>query len=127
MAEDLQLWLAGRPIRARPASPVEKIWRWSKRNPLPATLAALLLLALTGGGTALWSALQTSRQNLHDSLISQASALRETGVLGNRTRAIRALEDAIRLRASPASQGELTSALAGFPMAGGAGCIPTPG
>ncbi len=112
MAGDFQLWLAGRPIRARPASVMERTLRWSKRNPLPATLAALLLLALTGGGAALWSALQTSRRNLHDSLISQASALRETGVLGNRTRAIRALEDAISLRASPESREELTSALA---------------
>lgn len=112
MAEDLRLWLAGRPIRARPASRVERIWRWSRRNPLPASLAALLATALTVGGAALWKSLQTSRHNLQSSLVAQASALRETGRLGNRTQAIGALDQAIRLRPSQEAQVELTSALA---------------
>lgn len=112
MAEDLRLWLAGRPIRARSASRVERVWRWSRRNPLPASLAGLLATALTVGGTALWKSLQTSRHNLQNSLVAQASALRETGRLGNRTQAIGILEQAIRLRPSPEARVELTSALA---------------
>ena len=112
LAVDLRLWLAGRPIRARTASSAEKLWRWSRRNPLPAALAALLAGALTFGGAALWNALQTSRLNLHDSLLAQARALRESGLLGIRTQAIQALDHAIRLQPSPASQAELSSALA---------------
>ena len=38
MAEDLQRFLAGKPIVARPVGRVEKAWRWSRRNPLLAAL-----------------------------------------------------------------------------------------
>ena len=34
LAEDLERWLEGRPIIARPISPIIGVWRWSKRNPV---------------------------------------------------------------------------------------------
>src|SRR5262249_16429988 len=40
LAEDLERWLEGRPIVARPVSPPVRIWRWSKRNPKLATSVA---------------------------------------------------------------------------------------
>src|SRR5436189_2118348 len=33
LGADLERWLAGRPIVARPVSPPARIWRWSKRTP----------------------------------------------------------------------------------------------
>src|SRR5437016_3066999 len=43
LAEDLERWLEGRPIIARPVSPPVRVWRWSKRNPkLAGSLAACL-------------------------------------------------------------------------------------
>jgi eukaryotic-like serine/threonine-protein kinase len=51
LATDLERWLDGRPIVARPVSPPTRIWRWSRRNPkLVATGLAGLLL----GATAIW-------------------------------------------------------------------------
>jgi serine/threonine-protein kinase len=51
LATDLERWLDGRPIVARPVSPLVRIWRWSRRNPkLVVTGAAGLLL----GATAIW-------------------------------------------------------------------------
>jgi len=51
LAGDLERWLDGRPILARPVSPLVRVWRWSWRNPkLVATAAACLLL----GGAAIW-------------------------------------------------------------------------
>lgn len=50
LAEDLARSLAGRPIHARPVSPVERAWRWSGRNPALAAVAALLAGALLAGG-----------------------------------------------------------------------------
>jgi eukaryotic-like serine/threonine-protein kinase len=45
LAEDLERWLEGRPIVARPVSPPVKLWRWSKRNPLLAgSLAATIII-----------------------------------------------------------------------------------
>jgi serine/threonine-protein kinase len=45
LAEDLERWLEGRPIVARPVSPPVTLWRWSKRNPLLATAALVCALA----------------------------------------------------------------------------------
>ena len=50
-ATDLEHWLGGRPIVARPVSPPARIWRWSQRNPklVGAATAGLLL-----GAAAVW-------------------------------------------------------------------------
>src|SRR5204862_6272032 len=51
LAEDLERWLEGRPISARPISAPARIWRWSRRNPkLVATGVAGLVL----GAAAIW-------------------------------------------------------------------------
>jgi serine/threonine protein kinase len=51
LAADLERWLDGRPILARPVSPPARIWRWSRRNPkLVGAAAAGLLL----GAAAVW-------------------------------------------------------------------------
>jgi tRNA A-37 threonylcarbamoyl transferase component Bud32 len=49
LAEDLKNWLAGRPISARPVSQTERAWRWCKRNPAVAVLAASVALSLILG------------------------------------------------------------------------------
>ncbi len=51
LAADLERWLAGRPIVARPVSPPARIWRWSQRNPklVGAATAGILL-----GAAAVW-------------------------------------------------------------------------
>jgi serine/threonine protein kinase len=45
LAADLERWLDGRPIVARPVSPPARMWRWSQRNPklVGAATAGLLL------------------------------------------------------------------------------------
>ena len=51
LAADLERWLDGRPIVARPVSLPARIWRWSQRNPklVGAATAGLLL-----GAAAVW-------------------------------------------------------------------------
>ena len=47
LAEDLERWLEGRPIIARPVRAPSRVWRWSRRNPIVAgAFSASLLLAL---------------------------------------------------------------------------------
>jgi WD40 repeat protein/tRNA A-37 threonylcarbamoyl transferase component Bud32 len=49
LAEDLERWLAGEPIQARPTGQAERLWRWGRRNPLVASLSAVVVLVTLGG------------------------------------------------------------------------------
>jgi len=49
LAEDLERWLEGRPIIARPVLSPVRVWRWVRRNPILACFgAAVILLVVTG-------------------------------------------------------------------------------
>jgi hypothetical protein len=56
LAEDLERWVRGEPIAARPAGRLGRAWRWCRRNPALAVLtgataaSVLLLLAKAGVG-----------------------------------------------------------------------------
>jgi WD40 repeat protein len=46
LAEDLEGWLAGKPIRARRIGQPERVWKWAKRHPGVAALGGLLALVI---------------------------------------------------------------------------------
>ncbi|MHB1561589.1 MAG: serine/threonine-protein kinase [Isosphaeraceae bacterium] len=49
LADDLERWLRGEPIEARPVGPVVRGWMWCRRNKLVAAAAMLALASLIGG------------------------------------------------------------------------------
>jgi serine/threonine protein kinase len=61
LRDDLRAWLDGRPIAARPVPQFERLLSWSRRNPLPASLAATLVVTLITGVTLLSMALARAR------------------------------------------------------------------
>jgi serine/threonine protein kinase len=60
LAGDLNRFLEGRPITTRPVSPIEHAWRWCRRQPVIAALAATLLLTLIGSFLGLLGLLRRS-------------------------------------------------------------------
>jgi WD40 repeat protein/serine/threonine protein kinase len=48
MADDLKRFVEDRPVRARRVSEAERLWRWCRRNPLPASLLAAVASLLIG-------------------------------------------------------------------------------
>jgi TolB-like protein/Tfp pilus assembly protein PilF len=54
LAEDLERWLEGQPIAARPLSSPAMVWRWTRRNPIVAGMAALLLALGLVAGAVMW-------------------------------------------------------------------------
>jgi serine/threonine protein kinase/WD40 repeat protein len=108
LADELDRYLAGEPIHARPSGPVERALRWCRRKPaLARTLGAailLLLLILTGLPIALVrinnarQAAEASngnyRQELYSALLDQARATVLSGEMGHRELALKALKQA---------------------------------
>ncbi len=63
LAEDLQRFLEDRPIKARRASPFERLWRWSRRNKaLAALTASTFILLLVIAAVATVGYVSTARQ-----------------------------------------------------------------
>ncbi|AOS43540.1 Serine/threonine-protein kinase PknB [Lacunisphaera limnophila] len=124
---DLENFLAGRPIHARPPSPAGRLGRWARRNP---ALAAALAIIATGTVAAttllvernhqLHAALARSeiaeadaRLALRDSLFAQARGVRQSGRTGQRHEALRLLRASAALAGPTAAiRAEALAALA---------------
>ena len=111
MAEDLNLFLADRPIRARRVSLLERGLMVCKRNPLASALTAciavlLLLLAFGGLTFALYQSEQVkteiqnrkeAQRGQYESTLDQAKLLRTSGRVGQQFDSIQAIKAATDL------------------------------
>jgi serine/threonine-protein kinase len=80
LAEDLQRWLRGEPICARPSGRLERCGKWARRHPERAALAGLgvaLVLALAAGWCwQLWAGNARYARQLADSADAQLLLIR---------------------------------------------------
>ncbi|MGL5019980.1 MAG: protein kinase domain-containing protein [Luteolibacter sp.] len=112
--EDLRRWRDGREILARPASALEKAWRWARQHPLPAGLAALLFMSAVAGGMLLAENYKRRGDLLHATLLEQARAERLVREPGFRVRASGLLREARGLRDSPRIREEAAAVFASW-------------
>ena len=101
LAADLQCFLEDRPIRARRASSVERLWRWCRRNPAVAGLAAATLLSL-----ALVAVVATAGY-VRTSKALEGEARERAKAEANAELAIKALEGEAKERAKAEANAEL--------------------
>ena len=78
LADEIERWLNGMPIRSRRAGPIEHLRRWVVRRPLLAAMSAVaLLLAVTLGGVLLRQAVD--RRNRWEREMASAAKSVEVG------------------------------------------------
>jgi eukaryotic-like serine/threonine-protein kinase len=83
LADDLERWLQGRPILARPSRPWERALKWSRRHPARAALLLVGAVAALATAGALWGfrsaarlaeAVSTLRAEHRDVVLKQKAA-----------------------------------------------------
>ena len=80
VAEDLQRFWAGEPIRARPVGSLERAWRWGRRNRVVAGSLLLVVVSLLAASVvSVWFGLRAeqARQAEANRAISEATAKQE--------------------------------------------------
>jgi hypothetical protein len=70
LADDLRRFLRGEPVRARPAGRIVRVWRWARRNPVP---ASLLLAVTVGSALGLWRLSVLSEDLIKESALEGAA------------------------------------------------------
>ena len=119
LADELDRFLRGEPIQARPANQVEKVWRWCRRHPAIAGLTGLVALLLvtvavvsTVFATRLQQANERGREDLRKSLLAQAHANRWSGRPGRRFDSLDAIRQAATIRPGVDLRNEAIAAMA---------------
>ncbi|MFO0808107.1 MAG: serine/threonine-protein kinase [Gemmataceae bacterium] len=80
LADELEHWLRGEPVQARPAGRIERVRKWARRRPALAALIGLAACALVATSVLLWqtlTSLRDARWHLYVSRITLAQ--RELG------------------------------------------------
>lgn len=118
LAQDLERWLAGDPIQARPLGTLARAGRWSRRHPVAALLAGALTLAVAalviGTGLAAARIQQAERRSAHhlrESLLREAASHRLAGAQGHRTEVLGLLRQAAALGGEPEFRARLRDEL----------------
>ena len=79
LAEDLERWLAGVPITARPVGRLGRTWRWARRNPLVVGFTAVIVLVACAGYWSTAAALARVNRSLYAAHMNLAQRALEAG------------------------------------------------
>jgi eukaryotic-like serine/threonine-protein kinase len=82
---DLEHYLEGRPIMARPVSRLEQAWRWAQRRPAWAALLAALVTAIALGATGITWQWRRAVKNLKSETAARAAEALSYEEMGRQT------------------------------------------
>ncbi len=115
LAADLERWLAGKPVHARPVSTALRLRLWSRRNSA-AAIAGVLLLMLAAVASVAAVRLRGQRDEINEglarSLLAQAYAQRLGTAPERRPQNLRVLAEAALIRPSLKLRNEAIATLA---------------
>jgi WD40 repeat protein len=103
LADDLRRYVEGRPVQARPVGPAERLWRWSRRQPLVASLSVAVAFLILATGAVLLLAYGNTSAARHE-------AEKQRDVARTHLQAW-ALSEARRLGVEPGRRQEVLQAL----------------
>lgn len=66
LADDLRLFLEGKPVNARPVSSIERGWRWCRRNIALTVLSAVILFSILAGPMIVLRQVSTTVDGVQD-------------------------------------------------------------
>lgn len=130
LAEDLERWLRGEPVLARPAGPIRRARLWARRKPTVAALVSacllIVLLLAVGGPVVSFQLLRLrnreqvasaeARERLLESLVTQARGHRLSLEPGRRQAGLQAVRDAAAIRVTPELRDEAIGLLASIDL-----------
>jgi eukaryotic-like serine/threonine-protein kinase len=80
LAEELERFERGEPIRARPVNTLERAWRWCRRKPaLASALSGLVVMFMVGFALVVWK----WRGEIQQNRLAQQQTQRANGALAN--------------------------------------------
>lgn len=110
VADELERWLAGEPIHARPVSRIERARKWIRRNPVVSGLLAASVLLAIGIIVALAALLYNSRLRVDEAarnlVAAREAAEREAALTRKAQQAQRQAEDAAAVQNQLRNQAE---------------------
>ncbi|MCP5534353.1 MAG: protein kinase [Akkermansiaceae bacterium] len=89
LADDLDRWLRGEPVLARPAGPAERLAKWSRRHPAVAVLAVSSAVAALAFVTLLGIGAVVLRRERNEALRQKGIALENAGLARESAEAFR--------------------------------------